>query len=149
MRWSWDYQRSAASGVDLTLLESSLALSLADRLQQNARMVQLCDAIRDANPRLRATGATRQPMAGPGFQGVIRTLVDGQVDFVLIGGLAMIYHGSSHVTRDVDICYSRTAENVARLAGCLAAQHHLRHPRRRCRHGAHAYRRDLLRAVSG
>jgi hypothetical protein len=120
MDWSGGYQRAALSGIDLTLLESSLALPLSARLQQNTRMVQLCDALRRANPRLRDAATTRQPMAAADFQGVIRTLVDGQVDFVLIGGLAMIYHGSSHVTRDVDICYARTPENIARLAACLA-----------------------------
>ena len=123
MDWSGGYQRAAASGVDLTLLESSLALPLSERLRHNARMVQLCDAIRDANPRLRDQKTARRTMAAPDFQGVIRTLVDGQVDFVLIGGLAMIYHGSSHVTRDVDVCYSRTPENIARLADCLAPLH--------------------------
>jgi predicted nucleotidyltransferase len=122
MVWSGDYQRVAASGVDLTLLESSLALPLSERLQQNARMVQLCDAMRAANPRLGRV-PTRHPMSPPDFQGVIRTLAEGHVDFVLIGGLAMIFHGSSHVTRDVDICYSRTPENIARLTATLAPLH--------------------------
>ncbi|HSU17637.1 nucleotidyl transferase AbiEii/AbiGii toxin family protein [Longimicrobium sp.] len=43
------------------------------------------------------------------------------VRFVLIGGLAGIVHGSPRMTNDVDICYDRAPENLARLAGLLAS----------------------------
>ena len=47
------------------------------------------------------------------------TLQDAGVDFVLIGGVAARAHGSSRVTQDVDICYSRSAANLERLAKAL------------------------------
>jgi hypothetical protein len=34
--------------------------------------------------------------------------------------MAGILHGSARVTFDVDLVYSRTPENIARLAGALA-----------------------------
>ncbi len=51
---------------------------------------------------------------------VIQHLCDADVDFVVIGGWAAIFHGSAHVTVDLDICYSRDKENLRRLAGALA-----------------------------
>jgi hypothetical protein len=42
------------------------------------------------------------------------------VRYVLIGGLAMVAHGSAHVTQDVDMTYSRDPENLALLAKALA-----------------------------
>jgi hypothetical protein len=41
------------------------------------------------------------------------------VDFILIGGLAGILHGSSYPTFDLDIAYARATENLERLADAL------------------------------
>ena len=51
--------------------------------------------------------------------GTLEELVRGGVRFVLIGGLAANVHGSPTTTRDVDVCYQRTDENLARLAAVL------------------------------
>lgn len=42
------------------------------------------------------------------------------VQYVLIGGLAAVLHGSPLPTLDADICPSRTQENLARLAAALS-----------------------------
>jgi predicted nucleotidyltransferase len=42
------------------------------------------------------------------------------LDFVIVGGFAAITHGSSYLTRDVDICAVLTTENVGRLRAALA-----------------------------
>jgi hypothetical protein len=54
------------------------------------------------------------------FAAIIRTLADAGVDFVLVGGVAATMHGSSRLTRDVDVVYARTPENISRLAAALA-----------------------------
>ena len=54
------------------------------------------------------------------FAGVIRTLVDGRVDFIIVGGVAASVHGSARLTRDVDVVYARTLENMRRLVDALA-----------------------------
>lgn len=46
-------------------------------------------------------------------------LNEGSVRYVLIGGLAAEVLGASLVTRDIDICYERTGENMERLAAAL------------------------------
>jgi hypothetical protein len=50
------------------------------------------------------------------FEKTLTLLSDAGVRFVIIGGLAVTIHGSSYVTFDLDICYARDDENLARLA---------------------------------
>jgi hypothetical protein len=47
-------------------------------------------------------------------------LVDGEVDFVVIGGLAATIHGAAIPTRDLDIMYDRAPTNLEHLAAVLA-----------------------------
>lgn len=54
------------------------------------------------------------------FPRLIGALVEGRVEFVVIGGVAATLHGSAHVTVDLDIVYRRTPENIERLATALA-----------------------------
>lgn len=54
------------------------------------------------------------------FSRLFHVLVDGSVEFVVIGGMAATAHGSAHVTVDLDIVYARSPENMARLATALA-----------------------------
>lgn len=54
------------------------------------------------------------------FEELIRALVDGKVEFVLVGGLAATVHGSARLTQDVDVVYARSDENTARLVEALA-----------------------------
>jgi hypothetical protein len=53
----------------------------------------------------------------------IHILLDHQVRFVLIGGVAGAAHGSPSVTQDLDICPERSAENLERLAAALRSVH--------------------------
>ena len=53
------------------------------------------------------------------FKALLRTLTEAGVEFILIGGAAATVHGSSRLTRDVDVVYSRTRENMARLVTAL------------------------------
>ncbi len=46
-------------------------------------------------------------------------LAQYQVDFIVVGGVAATLYGSSQVTQDLDICYSRDKANLERLANAL------------------------------
>jgi len=61
------------------------------------------------------------------FDLAVQALTDGGVEFVIIDGWCAILHGSSYVTNDLDIFFSRKAENVRRLGRALS----LFHPRLR------------------
>ncbi|MEP6821770.1 MAG: hypothetical protein ABI946_05405 [Chthoniobacterales bacterium] len=53
------------------------------------------------------------------FDKLLPVLVRGGIEFILIGGVAAVVHGSARVTYDVDICYSRASENIAGLVHAL------------------------------
>jgi hypothetical protein len=53
------------------------------------------------------------------FAALLAALVEGGVEFVVIGGMAAVAHGSAHVTVDLDIVYDRSDANIARLAKAL------------------------------
>jgi hypothetical protein len=52
-----------------------------------------------------------------------RTLNRHEVRYVVIGGLASEFLGAAIGTNDIDVCYERTPENMARLAGALRELH--------------------------
>lgn len=53
-------------------------------------------------------------------QRLLDALAAAGVDFVVVGGVALVLRGSSRVTLDLDLCYARERENLQRLARALA-----------------------------
>jgi len=49
----------------------------------------------------------------------IVTLASNEVDFVLVGGVALGLHSAAYITYDIDVCFSRTRENVTRIVDAL------------------------------
>lgn len=54
---------------------------------------------------------------------MIRLLVGSGAGFVIVGGIAGSVHGSTQATFDLDICYSRNNDSLARLADSLSSVH--------------------------
>ena len=54
------------------------------------------------------------------FRELLRALGQNQVEFIIVGGLAATVHGSSRFTKDLDVVYRRTADNISRLVKALA-----------------------------
>jgi predicted nucleotidyltransferase len=46
---------------------------------------------------------------------LLQRLSDAKIDFVIVGGFAAVLHGSSLLTRDLDVCAVLTAENLDKL----------------------------------
>lgn len=57
------------------------------------------------------------------FAELLKVLAAAQVDFVLVGGVAAVAHGSPRSTQDLDIVYSRRPENLRRIVNALAPHH--------------------------
>jgi predicted nucleotidyltransferase len=53
------------------------------------------------------------------FEAVFRALVTAEVEFIVIGGVAAILHGTARATYDVDVVYARTRENIRRIVAAL------------------------------
>lgn len=48
------------------------------------------------------------------YRELLRALVDGSVEFVVIGGVAATVHGSARFMADVDVVYRRTPHDALR-----------------------------------
>jgi hypothetical protein len=63
-------------------------------------------------------------MAGsPDFEGVLRSLVEAKVRFVLIGGLAMLAQGTANLTGVIDCIYYPDPSNIKRIVEALRDTH--------------------------
>ena len=54
---------------------------------------------------------------------ILKRLCDADIDFVIVGGFAATLHGSSLLTRDLDVCAVLTGANVAKLRELLKDLH--------------------------
>lgn len=59
------------------------------------------------------------PPRPPDIRALLAPLVRHGVDFVLIGGMAGISHGSNYPSYDLDVAYARNRDNIARLVAAL------------------------------
>ncbi len=50
----------------------------------------------------------------------ITSLAANNVDFVIVGGVAITLHASGYITRDLDFCYSREKGNLERIVKALS-----------------------------
>jgi hypothetical protein len=57
------------------------------------------------------------------FRRLVEALAAASVDFVVIGGVAVVAHGHIRATLDLDVCYARPPENLRRLSAALAPLH--------------------------
>jgi predicted nucleotidyltransferase len=62
-------------------------------------------------------------VSGTQIEAILTRLATAGVEFVVIGGVAGLAHGSARVTFDVDISYKRSPENITRLCVTLAPLH--------------------------
>ena len=53
------------------------------------------------------------------FEPAIKALTEGDVEFVIIGGVAISVHSSGYVTKDLDFCYLRTTENLKKIVSAF------------------------------
>jgi predicted nucleotidyltransferase len=53
------------------------------------------------------------------FRALLVRLTGAGVEFVVIGGLAVLTYGHVRATLDLDVCYARSPENLARLVVAL------------------------------
>lgn len=49
----------------------------------------------------------------------IKLLAQAEVEFVIVGGVALRTHGSAYLTQDLDVCYARTRSNLEKIVETL------------------------------
>src|SRR5262249_10579376 len=117
------------TGVDLTLNERNFEFSSADRVENGlgwADEILRTQRRNGVRPGANGEGRTAWEIGdqrgdrpilevGP----LLNALDRKEVDFVVIGGVAGLAHGSAYPTYDLDIAYARGRRNLERLAAAL------------------------------
>lgn len=57
------------------------------------------------------------------FKQILERLSDAGIEFVIVGGYAALTHGSSFLTRDLDLCAILAPATIEKLRGALADLH--------------------------
>ena len=57
----------------------------------------------------------------PDFEELLGFLEKNNVRYMIIGGYAVAFHGHPRFTKDIDIFYARTQENIDKLRKSLLA----------------------------
>jgi hypothetical protein len=58
-------------------------------------------------------------VSGFDLRGLVASLSDHEVDYVIVGGVAVVAHGYLRATRDLDVVPDHDRENLRRLASAL------------------------------
>lgn len=90
------------TSVDVSRLEENLALTPTERIRRMVRFLNRPGRC-----------SVRQPAD---FEAILTALDAAGVEFLVIDGLALVVHGGSRATVDVDLAYRRSDENLQRLA---------------------------------
>ena len=53
------------------------------------------------------------------FATLLGSLHDAGVEFILVGGVAAVAHGSARLTQDIDVSYARSETNLRRIVTAL------------------------------
>src|SRR5947209_2629032 len=115
-QWAWfqahthGFGEQDENGADVSLLRENLRLTPSQRVEKMLRGLSL-----------RKGGRVME--SSPDFRQLLLALQQGNVRWVLIGGVAMRIHGSQYTTDDLDLCYARDDGNLAALAEALAPFH--------------------------
>jgi hypothetical protein len=57
----------------------------------------------------------------PDFEDFLRLLEVHRVEYMIVGGYAVAFHGFPRFTKDIDVFYSDSADNLIRLQAALVA----------------------------
>jgi hypothetical protein len=90
----------SASSIDETLVASMLRIPQEHRLRASPAAMRTCELAH-------AAARARGELADFNLRLCSGGTSDG-VDFVIVGGMAMVLRSSARLTRDLDICYSAT-----------------------------------------
>jgi hypothetical protein len=55
------------------------------------------------------------------FKELLACFNDHNVEFTIVGGYAVAFHGAPRWTQDLDVCYRRTAQNAKSIVSALTA----------------------------
>src|SRR5947207_3695912 len=118
------YQVYSESGVDLTQLRENLKHSVTERWLANSHNAKALEGMRPKRRSVSKEAMTQHwSPTLLDVKGLLGQLAEHKVEYIVIGGLAIIAHGSAYITHDLAICYARTPNNIAALAAAFVPIH--------------------------
>ncbi len=84
-----------ANGIDLTLIEWILRMTPRERFD----MLEMYTSVP--------------------YRQILHVLSSHKVEFVIVGGVAAHFYGASYATKDMDVVYARSPENISRAIAAL------------------------------
>lgn len=111
------YQVYSDSGVDLTLLRENLRRSIEVRLANKRRAAELANAFRAAGPLYPGLPEVSPPLDD---EALFRCIARVPGNFVVVGAVAMVIHGSAYITFDLDLCCEWSDENLQAIRIALS-----------------------------
>ena len=101
--------------VDRTILRENLRLSPQERSEKFLSFMESVWQLREAAEKnTQLLMPTRMD-----FAKAVTVLHEGEVEFIIVGGVAAILNGLGYTTYDLDVVYSRDIGNIQRLVRCL------------------------------
>jgi len=94
----------------------------------------------------------------PDFEELLRLFEENRVEYMVVGGFAVAFHGYPRFTKDIDVLYRRSSENIRRLRRALVAfgfakdalpRHLFSTPGNIIKFGIEPVRVDLLNDIDG
>lgn len=102
------YDLGHRDDVDYTLIDKLLWMTPTERLRHHESW----------------RGLLKGGCMIPNFvEDIVGRLQDAGVEFIVVGGVSAILQGAATTTRDLDICYRRTSDNILRLVAALKPLH--------------------------
>lgn len=102
------YDLGHRGNVDYTLIDKMLRMTPTERLHHHEKW----------------RGLLKRGRMLPNFvEEIVERLQDAGVEFIVVGGVSAVLQGAAITTRDLDICYRRTPENIRRLVAALKPLH--------------------------
>src|SRR6185295_3591193 len=99
----------------IIMLDDAVALSANERVREVTRLGEIAKTIR---------GGKLEDMLESGIpslslERVLALFQQHQVEYLVVGGYAVAFHGYPRFTRDLDLFYHQTPENVDRILAAL------------------------------
>lgn len=118
------YEVYDENGVDLTLLRGNLGRTVDERLAWSAGASVFAQELAEAGRRLYKGPQPPHPITPViNAKAILLLLAKQRVEYIVIGGLAMVIHGSAHITMDLDLCCRATPANLRAVARALTPLH--------------------------
>ncbi len=109
------YQVYDENGIDLTLLRGNLGRTVDERLARSAGASAFAQELAKAGRRQSERPQPPRPITPViDAKAILLQLANHRVKYIVIGGLAMVVHGSAQITMDLDLCCRPTPANFAR-----------------------------------